>query len=57
MRAVPVVIAALLLWVAGCASEREQNVRKFDSLHQDLRKAPPDQPAKWELVPGDETKE
>jgi len=48
-----VVIAALLLWMAGCASEREQNVRKFDSMHQDLRKAPPEKPAKWELVPAE----
>ena len=48
-----VVIAALLLWIAGCASEREQNLQRFDAMHDSMRKTSPAQPPKWQLVPGD----
>ncbi len=47
-----IVIAALILWIAGCASEREQNLRRFGTMHQDLRKDAPETPQKWEMNPG-----
>ncbi len=41
-----------ILFAAGCASEREQNIRRYDAMHQDVRQAPADQPKKWEMNPG-----
>ena len=52
MRTMTVLIMAAALWVAGCASEREQNLKRYDAMHESIRTAPADKPAKWEMNPG-----
>ena len=53
MRKTVILIAgALLLFAAGCASQREQNVQKFEAMHGELRKQDPAEPQKWEMNPG-----
>ncbi len=47
-------VAALLVLlgiVAGCASEREHNLQRYDAMHENIRTAPPDAPQKWEMNP------
>ncbi len=52
MRRAFAVIVVLLGLAAGCASEREQNLKRYDAMHESIRTAPADKPTKWEMNPG-----